>query len=119
MGGLLAELESKQSQSTFAGRVGVGVASKEGGEHAKVKEKHSPSGEGVPQSVLDVDDVKTARMFLTVGDGAHSPQVVATSHHGQVAWTQSELHCQRSYTKMQQAVTIIKLHKSVKWRHQK
>ena len=52
------------------------------GEYVQVKKKHWPGGEGVPQSVLDVNDVEAARMFLTVGDGAHSAQVVTTCHHG-------------------------------------
>lgn len=39
-------------------------------------------GEGVLDGVLEVDDVETSVMALTVGDDADTAHVTTTSHHG-------------------------------------
>lgn len=42
-----------------------------------------PGGEGVVNSVLDVDDVETTIVALTVGDHTNTAHVTTTSNHDQ------------------------------------
>lgn len=44
-----------------------------------------PGSEGVVNGVLDVDDVETTIVTLTVGDDTDTTHVTTTSNHGDVA----------------------------------
>lgn len=43
-----------------------------------------PGGEGVVNGILDVDNVETTIVTLTVGDDTNTTHVTTTSDHGQV-----------------------------------
>lgn len=47
--------------------------------------KTVPSGEGVAQAVLDVNDVEATHVSLSRRDHTNTTQVVAAGHHAQVS----------------------------------
>lgn len=52
---------------------------------ANYKDVGLPGSEGVVNGILDVDDIETTIMTLTVGDDTDTAHVTTTSNHGDVS----------------------------------